>query len=118
MPRVRGLTHRSATRPVSWLMPNHVPSARRSRPESTPPLDLLLMSFPFKLARPTPPPPSSSLLEEAAGVDVDVDNASNEWKCAGRVGRAKYSSRVAHRMLRTLPWSAGSRNRARAQSRG
>jgi hypothetical protein len=90
-------THRSATRPVSWLMPSQVPSARRSRPESTLPLDLLLMSFPFPLARPTPTPPS--LLEEAAGADVDVDNASNEWKCAGRVGRARYSSRVAHRML-------------------
>ena len=28
-----------------------------------------------------------------------VVNGSNEWKCAGRVGRARYSSRFAHRML-------------------
>ena len=28
-----------------------------------------------------------------------MDNGSNEWKCAGRVGRARDSSRFAQRML-------------------
>lgn len=89
----RGLeadTHRSATRPVDWLMPSQVPSACTSRPESTLPL-LLTSSW-----------TAGTLSLEGAG----VVNASNEWKCAGRVGRARYSSRFAHRML-SHPRSAG-----------
>ena len=35
-------THKSATRPVDWLMPSQVPSACTSRPEST--LTLFLAS--------------------------------------------------------------------------
>jgi hypothetical protein len=82
-------THRSAMRPVDWLMPSQVPSACTSRPESTLPL-LLTSSW-----------TAGTLSLEGAG----AVNASNEWKCAGRVGRARYSSRFAHRMLRP-PWSA------------
>lgn len=87
-------THRSAIRPVDGLMPSQVPSALTSRPESTQPRCLIL-SLTAEL-------PS---LEEEAGWD-DNDNASNEWKCTGRVGRARLSSRFAHRML-PPPRSAG-----------
>jgi len=73
-------THKNATRPVDRLIPSQVPSARTSRPERTFPL--LLRS-------------SGTVSSEGAG----VVNGSNEWKCAGRVGRARYSSRFAHRML-------------------
>jgi hypothetical protein len=76
-------THRNATRPVDWLMPSQVPSARTSRPESTMPL-LLTSSW-----------TAGTLSLEGAG----MANGSNEWKCAGSVGRARYSSRFAHRML-------------------
>ena len=72
-------THKNATRPVDWLIPSQVPSARTSRPESTFPLLLLLRS--------------------SWTTGAGVVNASNEWKCAGSVGRARYSSRFAHRML-------------------
>jgi hypothetical protein len=64
-------------------MPNQVPSARTSRPESTFPL-LLGLSW-----------TTGTVSFEGAG----VVNASNEWKCAGRVGRARYSSRFANRTL-------------------
>jgi hypothetical protein len=40
--------------------------------------------------------------EEEAEAAAGVDKASNEWKSAGSVGRARYSSRFAHRMLRSL----------------
>jgi len=76
-------THVNATRPVDLLMPSQVPPASTSRPEST--LSLVVSTWSAD-ERP-------SLEAEA------VDEASNEWKDAGRVGRARSSSRFAHRML-------------------
>lgn len=38
-------------------------------------------------------------------------NASNEWKWAGRVGRARYSSRFAQRMLPPPRLADGSEER-------
>jgi hypothetical protein len=78
-------THMSATRPVDWLMPSQVPSARTSRPEST-------FSLPFRFR-------SSWTTGTVSLEGASVVNASNEWKCAGSVGRARYSSRFANRIL-------------------
>jgi len=69
-------------------MPSQVPPASTSRPEST-------LRLPFTWSADEP---RSLEAEEEAG----VDRASNEWKLAGSVGRARYSSRFAHRMLRSL----------------
>ena len=83
-------THVKATRPVDLLMPSQVPPACTSRPEST-----------LSLALTWSADGAPSLEAEAEETGV-VDEASNEWKDAGRVGRARSSSRFAHKMLWSL----------------
>lgn len=65
-------THKSATRPVAWLMPIQVPCARTSRPESTLPLLPMVSESTWTADE----MPSTSLLE----AERVLGSASKEWK--------------------------------------
>lgn len=74
-------------------MPSQVPPACTSRPERR------TLRLPFTWS--ADEARSLEAEEEVAAVAA-VDKASNEWKLAGSVGRARYSSRFAHRTLWSL----------------